>query len=207
MLLLLVESNHVWLFGDRNLGIAVARMQSYPERYPELSKFDALHARIHEAALMEQVPWDIISLIRAFKVIPKCVIVQVGGDQLGVLSVAQLRAHLQDMLTDVFGALAKACPYQHGFIGVFVSLIPPRLHYVGFEQQRVGRRQRCKINASLAKAAGQQGALPVAHSLLVASEEQYENPRHDPMLLSSVGVDILLADFEQALRMPPFSHR
>ena len=204
----------MWLFGDRNLGIAVARMQSYQERYPELASFEAVHARFHEAALAEQVPWDVISLIRAFKVIPKCVIIQVGGDQLGVLSVAQLRARLQDMLTDVFGAIIKACPYQHGFVGVFVSLIPPRLHYVGFEQQRVGRRQRCKMNAALAKAAGQQGAIPVAHSLLVASQEQYENPRHDPMLLSSAGIDILITDFEQAiqrriraLRMPPFSRR
>ena len=136
------------------------------------------------------------------------------GDQLGVLSVAQLRACLQDMLTDVLGALVKACPYQHGFVGVFVSLIPPRLHYVGFEQQRVGCRQRAKVNASLAKAAGQQGVLPVVHSLLVAAEKQYENPRHDPMLLSRQGVDILLADFEKAvgrrvcaLHMPPYSLR
>ena len=56
MLLLILESNHLWLFGDRNLGIAVARMQSYPERYPELAKFDAVHVRFHEAALAEQVP-------------------------------------------------------------------------------------------------------------------------------------------------------
>ena len=88
----------------------------------------------------------------------------------------------------------------------------PCLHYVGFEQQRVGCHQRAKVNASLAKAAGQQGVLPVAHLLLVAAEEQYENPRHDPMLLSRQGVDILLADFEKAvgrrvhaLHMPPYS--
>ena len=97
-------------------------------------------------------------------------------------------------------------------MAVFVSLIPPRLHYVGFEQQRVGRRQRSKVNAALAKTAGQQGALPVAHSLLVGAEDQYEDPRHDPMLLSAAGVDILLADFEKAiarrvraLHMPPYS--
>ena len=132
----------------------------------------------------------------------------------GWLSMAQLRACLQDMLTNVFGVLLKACPYQHGFIGVFVSLIPQRLHYVNFEQQRVGRRQRSKVNAALAKAAGQQGALPVTHSLLGGAKEQYEDPGHDPMLLSATGVDILLADFEKAiarqvraLHMLPYSRR
>ena len=98
------------------------------------------------------------------------------------------------MITVVNAVWCKACPNPILKLGLFVSLIPPKLWYSGFIQQKADRKTRQSINSHLGKIARQQNAIVVLHHLITAEQKWFHDPRSDPLRLLEPGYDIILQD-------------
>ena len=81
-----------------------------------------------------QVPGELAEMFNIHDHAPQVIFVVVGSPDLGTASKAANRASAEDMITDVNAVWSKACPNPVLTLGLFVSLILPKLWYSGFIQ-------------------------------------------------------------------------
>ena len=164
------------------------------QRYPELAIFDHFEYSFKDNMTLSQVPGELAEMFNIHDHTLQVIFVVAGSTDLGMASKAANRASARDMITDVNVVWSKACPNPVLKLGLFVSLIPPKLWYSGFIQQKAGRDTRRSINSHLRKITRQQNAIVVPHHLITAEEKWFHDLRSDPLRLSEPGYDIILQD-------------
>ena len=138
-------------------------------------------------------------MVNLYPYIPQAVILMTGGNELGVATKAKIRACIEEMLTDVAAIWEKIKPAKNNRLGLFISLVPPKLWYKGFTQQKAGREARSGLNSHMGKIAKQLGITVIPHPILSAEERWFSDPQHNSTKLSEPGYDILIQDICLAL--------
>ena len=169
-------------------------------RYPELAVFDKLEYYFNEHMRIHEVPKELAEMITLYSYVPQALVILVGGNDLGVATKAQMRARSEDMLTDIAAMWEQIKPVKKNSLGLFISLVPPKLWYKGFTQHKAGREARRGLNSHIGKIAKQLGIIVVPHPILSAEEKWFTDPRPNPSRLSEPGYDILIQDVCLALR-------
>ena len=187
------------MIGDYHLQHMIPKFIRNKARYPELAVFKHFEYHFSEQMRLHQVPGDLAEKLNIYTHVPQALVVMVRGNDLGVASKAQTRARVEDMLTDVVALWEKCKPAKTNRLGLFVSLVPLKLWYHGFIQQKAGREARRSLNSHLGKVAKQLGAIVIPHPLITAEEKWFADPRHDASHLLEPGYDILIQDVCVAL--------
>ena len=193
-LIQITEQSAVWMIGDYHLQHMIPKFICNKARYPELAVFEHFEYHFDQQMRLHQVPGNFAEMLNIYTHVPQALVIMVGGNDLGIATKAQTRARVEDMLTDLIGLWGKCKPAKTNRLGLFVSLVPLKLWYWGFVQQKAGREARRSLNSHLGKVAKQLGAIVIPHPLILAEEKWYSDPRHDASHLSEPGYDILIQD-------------
>ena len=195
----ITEQSAVWMIGDYHLQHMIPKFIRNKARYLELAVFNHFEYHFDQQMRLHQVPGNFIEMLNIYTHVPQALVIMVEGNDLGVATKAQTRAHAEDMLTDLIALWEKCKPAKTNRLGLFVSLVPPKLWYHGFVQQKAGREACSSLNFHLGKVPKQLGAIVIPHPLISAEEKWYSDPRHDASCLSEPGYDILIQDVCVAL--------
>ena len=158
-----------------------------------------------------EIPKQLLEMFNIYDHLPQVVIIICGIKDIGHCSKAQLRAHSEDMLTDVNAMWAKISPQLKIRLGLFVSLVPPMLWYEGFNDQKAGREACRSLNSHLGKVCKLVGAMVVPHPHIKVEEKWFHDPRMDPATLSEPAYDLFIQDLCLAitakLQFSPLNHQ
>ena len=114
--------------------------------------------------------------------IPQAIIIVLGVNSIGAISKAQMRARAEDMITDCMALWDQAYPQPQIWLGLFISLVPPCLWYMGFLDQRAGCEARRSLNSHFGKICKLLKAMVIPHPHLTAKERgsmtQVQIPSH-----------------------------
>ena len=187
------------MIGDYHLRQMIPKFIRNKARYPELAVFEHFEYHFDEQMRLHQVLGHFAEILNIHTHIPQALVIMVGGNDLGVATKAQTRTRSEDMLTDLSALWEKCKPAKTNRLGLFISLVPPKLWYRGFVQQKAGTEACRSLNSHLGKVAKQLGAIVIPHLLITAKEKWFADPRHDAGRLSEPGYDILIQDMCVAL--------
>ena len=124
--------------------------------------------------------------------ISQVIILIVGINNMGKSSKAQLRAWVEDMITDCMALWTKVYLEPQIRLGLFVSLIPPCLWYPSFSGQQASRNSHRSLNSHIGKIAKMLQVVVIPHPHLMADEHWFYDPQNDPVCLSEPGYDLFL---------------
>ena len=176
-LIQITEQSAVWMIGDYHLQHMIPKFIRNKARYPELAVFEHFEYHFDQQMRLHQVPGNFAEMLNIYTHVPQALVIMVGGNDLGIATKAQTRARAEDMLTDLIGLWEKCKPAKTNRLGLFVSLVPPKLWYRGFVQQKAGREARRSLNSHLGKVAKQLGAIVIPHPLILGRGKVVLRPK------------------------------
>ena len=185
----------IWFFRDKHLQCAFETTVDNKDHFHQLEHFEDVQSHFSSVMFFEHVPAAVLDLLNSLQYIPLFILIHAGASDFSKYNNLKQKINIKNMMHHV-NRLVKAVDTHHsdGFKGVFYSLVVSVPWYPGWQQQKMARRARVRLNDALAKHSKLAGAYIIGHDGIQAKKGEELYDTQDLVNLSNMGNHMLMAD-------------